>query len=68
MHQKQSHSESHGKGEVSVERPLTNAGAKKAMNRFKNLTRQLLAVPREKFEVEQRLYAKQRKSRKKGAI
>jgi hypothetical protein len=38
------------------------------MNRFKNLTRQLLAVPREKSEVEQRLYAKQRKSRKKGAI
>ena len=42
--------------------------AAEAMNRFKNLARQLIAVPREKFEVEQRLYAKQRRSRKKAAI
>jgi hypothetical protein len=68
MRQKQSHSESHGKGGAPAERPLTKAEAAEAMNRFKNLARQLIAVPREKFEVEQRLYAKQRRPRKKTAI
>ncbi len=67
MRQKQSHSESHGKGEATAEKPLTKTEAAEAMNRFKNLVRQLIAVPREKLEAEQRLYAKRRKSRKKAA-
>jgi|GEM_PF-4763565 len=68
MAKKQSHLEKHGKGGANAEKPLTKAEAVEAMNKFKNLTRQLLAVPRGKFEVEQRLYAKLRKSRKKAAI
>jgi hypothetical protein len=64
MRQKQSHSESHGKGEANAEKPLTKGAAAEAMNRFRNLTRQLLAVPREKFEAEERLYRKRRKPRK----
>jgi hypothetical protein len=65
MGRKQSHSESPGNGAENVGRsPLTKAEAAEAMNSFKNLTRQLLAVPREKFEAEQRIYEKQRKSRK----
>jgi hypothetical protein len=64
MRQKRRRSESHGKGEASAEKPLTKGEAAEAMNRFRNLTRQLLAVPREKLEAEMRLYEKRRKSRK----
>jgi len=40
MRQKQSHSESHDKGAVAGEKPLTKAQAKEAMARFESLTRQ----------------------------
>jgi len=42
-----------------VEKPLTKAEAKKAMARFESLTRQLLAVPRERLKDEQERYAVQ---------
>jgi hypothetical protein len=56
MRQKQSHSESHGKGEANAEKPLTKAEAKKAMARFESLTRQLLTVSRGQLQEEQLKY------------
>jgi hypothetical protein len=60
MSQKQSHSESHGNGEATAEKPLTKAGAKKAMARFESLTRQLLTVSRARMQDEQERYEKRR--------
>jgi hypothetical protein len=42
--------------EASAGKPLTKAEAAKAMDRFKNLTRTLLNVPREKLNAEQQRY------------
>lgn len=66
MRQKQSHSESHGKGEANAERPLTKAGAKKAMARFESLARKLLTVSPRQLQKEQESYDKRRKSRQYG--
>lgn len=63
MRQKQSHSESHGKGEANAEKPLTKAEAKKAMARFEALTRQLITVSRERLQVEQNHYETKKKSK-----
>jgi hypothetical protein len=63
MRQKQSHSESHGKSGANAEKPLTKAGAKKAMARFESLARQLLSVSRERLRAEQDHYEKRKKSK-----
>ena len=60
MRQKQSHSESSGKGEATAEKPLTKAEAKKAMARFESLTRQLLTVSRGQLQEEQQKYESDR--------
>ena len=46
--------------EASAGKPLTKAEAVKAMGRFKNLTRNLLNVPREKIQAEEKHYQKGR--------
>jgi hypothetical protein len=50
--------------EASAEKPLTKAGAVKAMERFKNLTRSLLNVPQEKLRAEQEAYKKSKDQRR----
>ena len=45
---------------ASAEKPLTKEVAAKAMDRFKNLTRGLLHVSREKIEAEERHYQKEK--------
>jgi hypothetical protein len=62
MRQKQSHSESHGKDEVNVERPLAKAGAKKAMARVERLTKWILSVSREQLKREEKRYQIGRKA------
>jgi hypothetical protein len=74
MRQKQSHSESQGRGAVNVKRPLTKAGAGvatsdseesinlTAMEKFKSLTRRLLAVSREQLAAEQKRYESDKKN------
>jgi hypothetical protein len=52
MTNKQSRSESHGKGEASIEKPITKAEAKEEMARFKSITSQLLKVTRKEFQEE----------------
>jgi hypothetical protein len=63
MRQKQSYSESHGKGEANAEKPLTRAEAKKAMARFESLTRRLLTVSRGQIQEEQGRYEKRKPQR-----
>ena len=60
MRQKQSHSESHDKGEANVERPLTKAEAKKAMARFEALSRNLLKVTPNQLLQEERKWRDKR--------
>jgi len=62
MRQKQSHSESHGKGVANAEKPLTKAEAKKAMARFERLTKGLLSVSREQLKREEKRYQVGRKA------
>jgi hypothetical protein len=64
MRQKQSHSESHGKGGADAGKPLTKAQAKEAMARFESLTRQLLTVPRARLADEQERYEKRKYAKK----
>jgi hypothetical protein len=56
MRQKQSHSESPGKGVANAEKPLTKAEAKKAMAKFESLTRRLLTVSPGQLQEEQQKY------------
>jgi hypothetical protein len=51
--------------EASAGKPLSKAGAAQAMDRFKNLTRDLLNVSREKIASEQRQYDIEKSRRKK---
>jgi hypothetical protein len=60
MRQKQSPSESPGKGAVVVDKPMTRNQAKEAMARFGALTRDLLAVPRHRLQEEQVRYEKEK--------
>jgi hypothetical protein len=64
MSQKQSRSESHDKGAVVADKPLTKAQAKEAMVRFESLTRQLLTVSRARLRDEQDHYEKQKHQKK----
>jgi hypothetical protein len=64
MRQKQSLSESRDKGVENDQKPLTKAGAKKAMARFESLARQLLAVTRDRLRDEQVRYEKRKHRRK----
>ena len=72
MSQKRVHSESRGKGEGNVEIPLTKPEAKKAMARFESLARQIVAVPREKLQEQQKIFqaknaARRINQKRKGA-
>jgi hypothetical protein len=60
MRQKQSHFESRDRGVANDQKPLTKAGAKKAMARFESLTRQLLTVTRDRLRDEQKRYEKRK--------
>ena len=42
-----------GSTEADAEKPMTKAEAAKAMDRFKDLTRRLLKVPRERLQAEE---------------
>jgi len=61
MRRKQSHSESGDKGTANIEKPLTKAEAKKAMERFKSLSRDLLRVTPDKLSREERKWRKRSK-------
>jgi hypothetical protein len=75
MRQKQSHSESHGKG--GVEKPLTGAEAnaeesialsKQPMEQFKALAVKLLSVTREELTEEKRKYEEAKENKKSTII
>jgi hypothetical protein len=67
MRQKSRRSESHAKGAVGAERPLTRNQAKEAMARFNALTLDLLAVSRHLSQEEEARYEK-RKLKKTNKI
>jgi hypothetical protein len=55
--------------EANAARSLSRADAVEAMDRFKNLTRKLLSVPREKIQIEQQRHdAEQAALRQKRKI
>ncbi len=64
MRQKQSHSDNHGKGAASAEKPLTKTEAKEAMAKFESLTRRLLAVTREQVKEELARHEKRKHAKK----
>jgi len=50
--------------EASAGKSLTKAEAGRAMDRFKNLTRDLLNVPREKIQAEENRYQRDKPKRR----
>jgi hypothetical protein len=51
--------------EAGVKKPLSKSEAAKAMDRFKNLARKLLNVPREKIQIEQQRHEAEQAARRK---